>query len=72
MKTKTITLAAFDAFPDTTVGQPPYNTVPKWRVLKVTDSIEFKPGDSLVKDQVEAMVADAGWRVTVVPMPGSK
>jgi hypothetical protein len=66
-KLKTIALETWEGAPDTMTGPPPYTMVRKWRITKVTDSIEFSPGDEIDKETVERLANDEGWKVTITP-----
>jgi len=37
----------------------------EWEVGKVTDSIEFNPGQRLKAAEVQKLCADDGWKVTI-------
>lgn len=37
-----------------------------YRVVKVTDSVTYRPGEFLEKDVVGALCDDAAWKVTVL------
>ena len=55
---KTITLE----YPVRTLKDAPY------RVIKVTDSTEFSPGEVLTKGRVTRLCVEPNWKVTVVPV----
>jgi hypothetical protein len=63
-KIKTMQLIHFEKI-DSSAGPPPYGTVNAWRVIKVTDSIEYAPGQTLLKPQVEELCANKYWKVTI-------
>jgi len=41
--------------------------VPHWRVVQVTDSIEYTTGQYLERGQVEELCSSKQWKVTIVP-----
>ena len=61
-KIKTITLSFFD-------GYGPFQGKPAWRVERVTDSIEYDPGQMLNKEQMDVLCASEDWKVAVQPHP---
>jgi hypothetical protein len=62
-KIKTIALETFEQIDPE--GGPPYKMRQAWRVMKVTDSIEFTPGAILLKPQVDQLCAATDWKVTI-------
>jgi hypothetical protein len=40
----------------------------RYRVEQLTDSVEFRTGDLLERAQVEVLIADESWKVTIVPV----
>lgn len=36
-----------------------------WKVIQVTDSTHYHPGQLLRKDEVEMLCANGGWKVTI-------
>lgn len=65
LKMKTITLETFEQLDPNPVRETAKTTRRVWRVLKVTDSIEFTPREILVKSQVDELCAAKDWKVTV-------
>lgn len=61
MKVKTITLSHPHANPNSMPGVDPL-----YRVEKVTDSLEFQPGEFLAKKAVQPLCASNEWKVTIV------
>lgn len=41
----------------------------QWKVLQVTDSVKFNPGQWLEKPEVQALCEDGAWKVTIVAAP---
>lgn len=37
-----------------------------YKVVQITDSVEFHPGQYLKKDEIEALCARKDWKVTIV------
>ena len=68
MKTPTIRLAYYvPAIRDESVTdfRSPAATPPAWRVMSVTDSIQYHPGQILRRNEVDALCASS-WKVTIV------
>lgn len=63
-KIKTITLETWERVDlnDTSI---PKRMERLWRVMKVTDSVEFHPGQELCKPEVDTLVELKNWKVTV-------
>jgi len=64
MKAKTITLSHPHLADDgsDTVGRPT-----NYRVERITDSLEFSPGQLLKKSEAAELCDSPRWKVTVVP-----
>jgi hypothetical protein len=63
-KQKTIMLETFERI------DPDNHEIPRqlsrvWKVRRVTDSIEFTPGQLLKKNDVDALCASGSWKVTI-------
>lgn len=48
------------------------NASPLFRVERVTDSVEFVPGQMLSKKEVDVLCASQAWKVTTIPMGGAR
>ncbi len=59
VKTKTITLTGPHH------NHPDDYSILRWRVERVTDSIEYHPGDLLEKKAVGDLCAASDWKVTI-------
>lgn len=55
MKTKTINLV-----PEMSFGE-----LTGYRVIRITDSVEFTPGSTITKAKAEELCDAKGWKVTV-------
>lgn len=67
-KIKTILLETFERLPRDEAGNPmaPGTPVQRvYRVLKITDSVEYHPGDVLIKSLVEGLCDNGTWKVTI-------
>jgi hypothetical protein len=42
--------------------------ISRWRVEKVTDSVEFNPNQFIEKKEVDDLCNSAQWKVTIVPI----
>jgi hypothetical protein len=62
MPLKTMTITLTSGWAHQALGRPH-----DYRVEKVTDSIEFTPGDMLPREQVEVLCNSPRWKVTIVP-----
>lgn len=40
----------------------------KWRVVQLTDSIEYKITEYLEKEVVESLCLDPAWKITIKPV----
>lgn len=65
MKTKTLTLSHGHYNPKATMGD--MNAL-LYRVERVTDSVDYKPGDMLTKEAVKELCDKAAWKVTIQPI----
>jgi hypothetical protein len=69
-KMKSITLATWETMLRDEKGGlagPPGKMTRKWRVLKVSNSIEYHPDQELDKNTVEALCNAPSWSVTINP-----
>lgn len=68
MKIKTITMDTWEQVnhddPKWKPGEP-LPMVRVWRVIKVTDSIEFNPRQILTKAQVDELCSSSHWKVII-------
>lgn len=44
----------------------------EYKILQVTDSVEFYPGQMLCKKQVDELCGAKNWKVTVAPSNGAE
>lgn len=58
-KIATITLRYIDV-------HAPFSGEPAWRVEKVTDSIDYHPGQTLTKSTVDGLCSSRWWKVTII------
>jgi hypothetical protein len=63
-KTKTISLETYEVI-DSEKKSPPYDMKRVWKVRRVTDSIEYTPGQGLDKATVDSLCASSAWKVTI-------
>lgn len=46
------------------------NLVDRYRVVQVTNSVEYAPNDWIGKSDAESLCRASGWQVTIVPKKG--
>ena len=68
MKTQTVTLEYPATFMPVAVGEERFKGIDykAFRVTRVTDSVEYHPGQVLRENEVSRLCRDNSWKVTVV------